>query len=92
MRDPERINRINDLLYEIWQLDPDMRFMQFIYVLQARYSNQNQNEGLIEQVEDDGFAKRGFDLFHLEDTKFESFLKQTLENRKLNKNVSTNQP
>ena len=74
MRDPERIERIMELLHEIWQLDKDMRFMQLIYNIQRSYSHRNKDAGLIKSVEKDGFSRSGFDLFALEDDQVEPFL------------------
>jgi hypothetical protein len=37
MRDPERINRICDLLRDVWKLIPDWRLGQLIFNLTGRY-------------------------------------------------------
>lgn len=74
MRDPNRIERILLLILEIWQREPDMRFQQLIYVLQRRYSLENNGYGKVTETEQDGLQKTGFDMFNLEDDNFERFL------------------
>ena len=56
MRDPARIPVILDLLKQAWEIDEDMRFMQLIFNLQANYSHKNNNVGLVERIEKDGFS------------------------------------
>jgi len=79
MKEPERIERILDLLFEIWSKDKDMRFMQLIYNIQRSYSCQNDDVGLIQKKHDDGFCEQGFDLFSLEDKQIEPFLSEYLQ-------------
>ena len=81
MRDPARIPIILDLLKQAWRIDEDMRFMQLIFNIQSAYSHKNNNVGLIEEVEKDGFSKRGFDLYNIEDREIEFFLKRYIEER-----------
>lgn len=89
MRDPERIKRILDLVYEIWRKQPDTRFMQLIHNLSWDYSIQN-NDKFKEYSYSKWETDKGIvftkdvvnvDCFHLEDDKFEKFLID-----KLNKN------
>ncbi|WP_413665382.1 hypothetical protein ACG1BZ_09395 [Microbulbifer sp. CNSA002] len=75
MRDPQRIHEVLELLDEIWMRDPDMRFNQLIYNLQRDFSRINGGVGEIREIEKDGFARVGFDLFNLEDDQFISYLK-----------------
>lgn len=65
---------------EIWIRYPDMIFNQLIYNLQRDYSHKNGGVGEIREVEKDGFARVGFDLFNLEDDQFINYLKSVAEN------------
>ena len=58
-----------------------MRFMQLIFNLQSNYSQKHNNVGLIEITEKDGFSKRGFDLYNIEDREIEFFLKKYIKER-----------
>ena len=78
MRNPYRIRKLTSLLEELWGEEPDLRFNQLIYNLQAEYSNQNGNYGLVEEIEVDGFTKVGFDFFGLEDDEFIEYLRSKL--------------
>ncbi len=78
MRSPERIEHITQLLEQIWKKDSDMRFMQLVYVLQARFSQANDGMGAICDSKVDGFTRTGYDLFNVEDDQIECFLKEYL--------------
>ena len=82
MRPLERIDDITFLINEIWQFDPDMRFMQLIYVLQSKFSHHNKDEGTVKESDTHDSGRIGYDLFHLEDTKFEAFLREHLDKLK----------
>lgn len=78
MRPSERIDEISDLIKEIWNEDPDMRYMQLIYVLQSSFSQKNNAAGKIEERMDETYARIGFDLFGTEDDEFKRFLENYL--------------
>ena len=84
MRDSERIQELLDLIKELWFKDPDLRFNQLVYILQSEYSFKNNGIGLVKELEVDGFAREGFDLFNTEDDAFINFLKMKLSNEKNN--------
>ena len=70
MRDKNRINELLDLINQIWQKDPDLRFNQLIYNLQSGYSHINNNYGKVSEPQSDGF-----DLYSLEDEDFIAYLR-----------------
>ena len=70
MRDVERIAIIQGKLTELWKYDQDQRFMQFIYNIQRTYSASNNKYGEISNE----VMEKGYDMFNLEDDKFEEFL------------------
>jgi hypothetical protein len=76
MRPPERIDEILELIGQIWRRDPDMRFMQLIYMLQAECAKSRNGWGKVVEIDEDGSQRVGFDLFNLED----DALKILLEN------------
>lgn len=76
MRDPNRITEIQKLITAIWQANPDLRYMQLIYLLQSGYSHKHASRGKVEARMDDGFAQVGYDLFSLEDDQFLAYLKE----------------
>ena len=78
MRPPERIDEILALISEIWKKDPDMRFMQLIYILQVKCAERNNGWGKVKETNKDGFEKVGFDLFHFEDKTFQMLLEDYL--------------
>ena len=80
MRDPKRIQKILELINQIWMKDPDLRFQQLIYNLQSGYSHQNGGIGKIQEIEKDGFTRVGFDLFNVEDESFIEYLKGVVIN------------
>ncbi|WPJ95397.1 hypothetical protein SH580_18415 [Coraliomargarita algicola] len=90
MRQPERIDKLTELIREAWKEDPDMRFLQLIYVLQARFSQANNGRGKIERIEKDGFKKIGYDLFGTEDEEFTEFLETYLNKKHSNKSGEDN--
>jgi nuclear transport factor 2 (NTF2) superfamily protein len=86
MRDPARIERILNLIKQIWTMQPDSRFMQLISNISWNYSSDNNdafktynyskwviNEKII-------FSKdvAHVDLFNLEDDKLEAYLEEYL--------------
>lgn len=84
MRPLERIDEISNLIKEIWNELPSMRYMQLIYVLQSSFSEKNKNIGRIEAGEDGTNSRIGFDLFHIEDDKLKLFLENFLFDLKTN--------
>ena len=80
MRDPQRVDEILGLLKEMWEKDPDLRFLQLIYNIQREYSLQNNGAGKVEEVVDSAFSRVGFDHFSVEDDSFIAFLKEKLSN------------
>lgn len=76
MRDPARIREMLDLIERIWEKDSDLRFMQLIYNLQSGYSFNNSDLGKIQEIENDGFSRIGFDLFNIEDESILEYLKE----------------
>lgn len=83
MRSPERIDEISSLIKDIWNEDPDMRYMQLIYVLQAAYSKQNDGVGKVEDQSDAMYTKVAFDLFNVEDDDLKLFLESYLSERRM---------
>lgn len=77
-RDPERIGRVMNLLQEIWESNPDMRFFQIIDSIQHEYSFRNNGFGKRVGVELDSKKYEThltyIDLFYLEDKELEAFL------------------
>ena len=85
MRPLERIDEISDLIKEIWSENPDMRYMQLLYVLQSSFSQKNMDAGKVEERVDKTYSRIGFDLFNIEDKEFKIFLENYLfEQRKCN--------
>ena len=80
MRDPKRITEILGLIEQIWQSQPDLRFQQLMYILQAEYSKLHQGLGKVEAQEADSFTRTAYDLFNLDDDKFQGYLQQTIDN------------
>lgn len=87
MREPERIITLLDLLNEIWQEHPDLRFYQLIEILKYDYINDTGEVGWRKNLQ---VAKANgnyvyleshsyIDLFNLEDDKFIDFLKTKLD-------------
>jgi hypothetical protein len=87
MREPERIERILELIKQIWIKQPDSRFLQMISNIEWRYSAANNDAGK-EYSYSKWETPRGdvifnkdvtsVDLFHLEDDKLELFLQDYL--------------
>lgn len=65
MREPERIDRMLDLVRELWKRYPDLRFNQLMDSLTREFRQEN----------DDA------DLFYLEDDLFEKFLQTKISNK-----------
>ena len=85
MRPLERIDEISDLIKEIWSENPDMRYMQLLYVLQSSFSQKNMDVGKVEERVDKTYSRIGFDLFNIEDKEFKIFLENYLfEQRRCN--------
>ncbi len=78
-RNPERVKAILNLLQEIWESNPDMRFFQLIDLLKYEYSSENNGFGKREGFEIDSKGHKMpisyLDLFYLEDKEFEEFLR-----------------
>ena len=85
MRPLARIDEISDLIKEIWNEDPDMRYLQLIYVLQSGFSKENKTIGKVEERVDETYSRIGFDLFNTEDEKFKLFLENYLFERRQRK-------
>jgi uncharacterized protein YihD (DUF1040 family) len=81
MRNPERIDRILNLIKEIWIQQPDTRFLQLIDNLTWEFSKRNNNK-LHETVYNKQELERDIVFsekvivngFHVEDNWFEKFL------------------
>lgn len=84
-REPERISRILSLIQTIWIKYPDLRFFQLVSWLEHEYTKHNEGFGTKSLIERDSFGVEMslpiIDLFHLEDNKFEDFLKQVLDEK-----------
>ncbi|WP_444915414.1 hypothetical protein [Microbulbifer sp. TRSA007] len=80
MRDPKRIQEIQELIEKLWEKDPDLRFMQLIYNIQSSISYNNDDLGKVISEEQDGFERTGYDLFNLEDDILIRHLKNMVEN------------
>ena len=80
MRDPKRIPEILDLINQVWQTEPDMRYLQLIYNLQSIYSAEIDSNGEVKSIEQDGFSRQGFAFHYVEDDKFINFLKEFINN------------
>ncbi|MBC3882157.1 DUF1040 family protein [Undibacterium sp. LX40W] len=78
MRPLERIDEISDLIKEIWNENPDMRYMQLLYTLQSSVSQKNMDVGKVEERVDKTYSRIGFDLFNIEDKEFKIFLENYL--------------
>jgi hypothetical protein len=88
MREPERIERILNLIKQIWELQPDSRFMQMISNISWNYSAAN-NDVYKEYTYSKWETPKGdvifnkdkvsVDLFNLEDEKLEMFLQNYLD-------------
>lgn len=87
MRDPSRIERILKLVMQIWQLQPDSRFMQLISNISWNYRSDNNDAyktyNYSKWVIDEKiiFSKdvAHVDLFNLEDDKLEIYLEEYLK-------------
>ncbi|MGN8842988.1 hypothetical protein ACTNDN_09220 [Niallia sp. HCP3S3_B10] len=77
-RDPKRIERIINLLQEVWESNPDMRFFQLIDSFQHEYSSRNNEFGkrVGFELDSNKYEKplAYIDLFYLEDKELEAFL------------------
>ncbi|MCM3718104.1 hypothetical protein [Fictibacillus phosphorivorans] len=83
MREPERIERILNLLNTIWQQQPDWRFNQLISNLQNLYSQQNNGYGRRKAIQKTDYGEINssyLDFFFLEDDKWEEFLVKIIDN------------
>lgn len=87
MREPERIERILDLIKQIWIIQPDSRFMQMMSNISWNYSAAN-NDAYKKYSYSKWETPKGdvifnkdvvtIDCFHLEDDKLELFLENYL--------------
>ena len=88
MRDVNRIERIMNLLQQIWLTAPDMRFPQLMDTLQHEFSKEKpvgllHKDILLKPIGDQTYIQmKQPDLFYVEDELFEEFLKEWLNNRK----------
>lgn len=89
MREVTRIERILDLLKEIWSHMPDVRFNQLVSNLQSMYSQQHSEYGRHTAYRKDTYNNITseyevvyYDFFYLEDDAFEVFLEQYLQELK----------
>lgn len=88
MRELERIHRITKLIEEIWELNPDFRFIQLVEMIKGRYSRDHENAGRVQYYyEENGrmFPYNIIDLFHLEDYELECYLYEMLDIMKSHK-------
>ena len=83
MRSLERIDEISSLIKDIWNDDPDLRYMPLIYIFQSAYSKQNNGVGKVEESVDATYLKVGFDLFNVEDDTLKIFLESYLIERRM---------
>ena len=74
MRPPERIDEILELIGGIWKKNPDMRFMQLLYILQMECAESQNGRGKVTEKDKDGSERVGFDLFNFEDKPFQRIL------------------
>ena len=79
VRDPNRIEEILYFLQQHWEKDPDLRFFQLIYILQAKLSQERGGAGKIEGSAQAGESPGvGYDFFNMEDTEVLSWLQRCL--------------
>lgn len=90
MRNPERIDRILNLIKEIWVKQPDTRFLQLIDNLMWGFSKKNNNklhETVYKKEELEHVIAFSKDIIvngvSVEDDEFEKFLKDYLSELKL---------
>ena len=82
MRNPKRIKTIMNILTEIWELQPDIRFNQLIHNLQTEYANKYQAYIRKAYVDEVGLVMTPVtytDLFNVEDGDFLTFLQEKLD-------------
>ena len=68
MRNEKRIEKVMELLTDIWKSNPDLRFFQLLYILQSKFSRENNYVGQVVTTQ------IGYDFFEIEDSKIEEFL------------------
>ena len=68
-------------LHQVWELNPELRFHQLIYILQSGYSNKNKDIGKVNRIDKDGFIETGYDFFNLEDNQFAEYLKEIADKK-----------
>lgn len=81
-RNPKRINTIVNILAEIWELQPDIRFNQLIHNLQTEYANNNNCYFRKAYIDERGWGMIPVtytDLFNVEDDEFLTFLQEKLD-------------
>lgn len=82
MRNPKRIKTIMNILTEIWELQPDIRFNQLIHNLQTEYANKYPAYYRKAFEEEVGWGMIPIvykDLFNVEDDEFLTFLQEKLD-------------
>ena len=79
MRPPERIDEILELIGGIWKKNPDMRFMQLLYILQMECAESQDGWGKVIERDKDGSERVGFDLFNFEDKALQKLLENHLQ-------------
>jgi len=79
MRNPKRIETLMNILTEIWELYPDLRFNQLIHSLQTDYKGGRYiHNAFVDEV---GWGMKPIsytDLFNVEDDDFIEFLREKL--------------
>lgn len=76
MRNSQRIKEVTSLIEKIWERDPDLRYLQLLYILQSGFSKKHNDAGKIQATEDDGLTKVGYDLFNIGDDAFNRLSKR----------------
>lgn len=69
------------LLHQVWDLNPELRFQQLIYILQSGYSKENKDIGKVDRIDKDGFTETGYDLFNLRDDQFTEYMKEVIDKK-----------
>ena len=91
MRDINRIDKITNIINEIWKLDPDLRFNQLVENLNYLYIQEKSfpaKEIWVYEESLKNFVYNGTDksIFYVEDDNYYDFLQSYLKKRKENKN------
>ncbi|WP_077305750.1 hypothetical protein [Terribacillus halophilus] len=79
-------SKVLDLIHEVWQHHPTMRFFQLLDWLEHEYSSRNNSFGKREGVEilakGDKQPFSFIDLYYLDDEHFEEFLLQIVSEQR----------